>query len=235
MFKRKMQSLPPSCSPEKSGRFDYSPLHWSSYFNSIREFCLEEGDTFRVYECESENVTAEAPLLVLLHGAGYSGLTWAIFAKKLVSMCDCRILAIDLRCHGSSVNKDSDDLSAQTMGNDVQKVLRQYLHEEKITNEKEKDLPATMSDIAFSYEASSSFATIPKEVILVGHSMGGALAVHISHMLDPAVAIVKALVVIDVVEGTALKALDCMQPILSGRPKTFATIPIAIEWWLVNN
>jgi len=58
--------------------------------------------------------------------------------------------------------------------------------------------------------------------------MGGALAVHIAARgYIPSLA---ALVVIDVVEGSALDALSSMQTYLQGRPKIFKSIEQAIEY-----
>ena len=66
------------------------------------------------------------------------------------------------------------------------------------------------------------------KIVLVGHSMGGALAVHTA-----ALNYIKnliGLVVIDVVEGSALEALSSMQTFLQGRPKLFNSIEQAIEY-----
>lgn len=65
-------------------------------------------------------------------------------------------------------------------------------------------------------------------IVLVGHSMGGALAVHtaarnyIQNLLG--------LIVIDVVEGSAMDALSSMQTFLQGRPKMFNSVEQAIEY-----
>ncbi len=65
-------------------------------------------------------------------------------------------------------------------------------------------------------------------VILVGHSMGGALAVHVA--ARGYLQSLAALVVIDVVEGSAMDALSSMQTYLQGRPKIFKSIEQAIEY-----
>lgn len=67
-------------------------------------------------------------------------------------------------------------------------------------------------------------------VILVGHSMGGAVAVRAA----PLITNLYGLGVIDVVEGTAMDALASMQSFLRSRPSSFSTISQAIEWWLVS-
>merc|ERR1711976_315009 len=66
------------------------------------------------------------------------------------------------------------------------------------------------------------------EVVLIGHSMGGALAVHTA-LLGQIPALV-GVVVVGVVEGTALDALSSMQSFLRGRPKSFSSVENAIEW-----
>ncbi|XP_064787050.1 protein phosphatase methylesterase 1-like [Oncorhynchus masou masou] len=58
--------------------------------------------------------------------------------------------------------------------------------------------------------------------------MGGAIAVHTaSSMLLPTTV---GLVVIDVVEGSAMEMLHSMQNFLKGRPRSFESIAHAIEW-----
>ncbi len=68
----------------------------------------------------------------------------------------------------------------------------------------------------------------PPPIVLVGHSMGGALAVHTASLNY--VKNLQALVVIDVVEGSALEALTSMQSFLQGRPKHFNSMEQAIEY-----
>jgi protein phosphatase methylesterase 1 len=109
-------------------------------------------------------------------------------------MIHCQCLAIDFRGHGNTKTNDDDDLSAETMATDIANVIGK-LYEKQI---------------------------MPKIVIL-GHSMGGAIAVHIGHkQLLPSL---YGIVVIDVVEGTALESLQSMQSFLRSRPNHFKSIP----------
>uniref|UniRef100_A0A3B4DKG9 Protein phosphatase methylesterase 1 n=1 Tax=Pygocentrus nattereri TaxID=42514 RepID=A0A3B4DKG9_PYGNA len=74
----------------------------------------------------------------------------------------------------------------------------------------------------------ATYGEVPPPIILVGHSMGGAIAVHAaSGSLLPTVV---GLVVIDVVEGSAMDVLHSMQNFLKGRPRSFKSIDHAIEW-----
>ncbi|XP_052794769.1 protein phosphatase methylesterase 1-like [Mya arenaria] len=171
---------------------DYSPVYWDNYFEHKHDVPVGE-NTFRVYECGSEG-----PVLLFLHGGGYSALSWAVLCGAVSHLVKCRCAAIDLRGHGDSVSTDDKTLSAEVLSSDVGAVVRELYGEE------------------------------PPSIILVGHSMGGAIAVHVAvQSLIPSLA---GLIVIDVVEGTALEALTSMQGFLKGRPKVFRSLEHAIEW-----
>ena len=126
-------------------RFDYSPLHWSKYFGSKRDLKLND-DSFRVYLHGfdgNQSSDCNLPVVVLLHGGGYSGLTFGPFVKEIEELCECRLLAIDMRGHGNTVTTNDEDLSVDTLTTDILNI---------ITN-------------LFSIES------IPP-LILMGHSMG---------------------------------------------------------------
>ncbi|KAE8022278.1 hypothetical protein FH972_008090 [Carpinus fangiana] len=109
-----------------------------------------------------------------------------------------RVVAMDLRGHGKSTSENDLDLSIETMCNDVLAVLK------------------------------SMYGDSPPAIVLVGHSMGGSVAVHVAAKKSlPSLA---GLVVVDVVEGTAMASLMHMQKILSSRMKYFLGIAKAIEW-----
>jgi protein phosphatase methylesterase 1 len=66
------------------------------------------------------------------------------------------------------------------------------------------------------------------KVVLVGHSMGGAIAARAASTNK--ITNLVGLVVIDVVEGTAMAALNSMHQILENRPSQFDTLENAIQW-----
>ena len=193
--------------PGRSGRRapkDYTPLAWSSYFDLMKDVHVPEANaTFRVYLSGIDDSDyGNKPLLILLHGGGYSGLSWSLFVKHLHEMCHCKIIAIDLRGHGSTQTQNDEDLSVKTLARDVGLIYRALL------SGVEEEPP----------------------VIIMGHSMGGAIGVHTAvdcHELIPNLA---GLVVIDVVEGTAIDALQGMQSVLRSRPTEFPSLDYAIEW-----
>lgn len=184
-----MMTSPKSCKARALQRKrDYDPVQWTPYFDESRDIVIGE-NTFHIYSGGNEG-----PTLVFLHGGGYSGLTWAELTKSLSSMIVCKVLAIDLRGHGDTYTTNDEDLSAETLAQDVAAVIE------------------TVS--------------ADNPVVLVGHSMGGAVAVRAAPLLKN----LAGLTVIDVVEGTAMDALASMQSFLRSRPSSFTSVPQAIEW-----
>jgi len=140
--------------------------------------------------------------VVLLHGGGYSALTWSLMAAELIRLCNCRIVGLDLRGHGETklVGErlgDTPDLAGELLERDVEQVV------------------AALAE--------------PGPLVLVGHSMGGALAARLASG-DPGLPGLAGLVVVDVVEGTALDALASMHTVLQARPRQFAGLGQAVEW-----
>lgn len=55
---------------------DFVPISWNQYFADCKKVKVD-GNNFNVYLLGNSG-----PLLVLLHGGGYSGLTWSLFAVR---------------------------------------------------------------------------------------------------------------------------------------------------------
>ncbi|XP_032522306.2 protein phosphatase methylesterase 1 [Danaus plexippus] len=141
----------------------------------------------------------QRPRIVTLHGGGYSALSWSLFTEEITNMIHCQVVSMDIRGHGETKAVDPDDLSIETLVKDVEQVLHKLFGSE---------LPP---------------------LILLGHSMGGAIAVRTGHIPSLQLA-VQGVAVIDVVEGTAMEALASMQSFLRSRPTHFKSIEHAIEW-----
>ncbi|XP_005189195.1 protein phosphatase methylesterase 1 [Musca domestica] len=181
---------------KKSRVRDFKPSLWSEFFAEKEDVQVDEKRLFRIYRTKQPE--KPGPLLLLLHGGGYSALTWAHFCTEITNMIHCQCLSIDLRGHGDTVTDDDDDLSADTLAKDIGDLLLKL------------------------------YPTNMPPVYVVGHSMGGAIAVHFAHLeLIPNLI---GITVIDVVEGTAMEALASMQSFLRSRPQYFKSIPNAIEW-----
>lgn len=75
---------------------------------------VEGGNQFCVYSLSSETPVG-VPVILLLHGGGFSALSWAAMAKVLDTFINAQVMAIDLRGHGETVTTNDDDLAADTM------------------------------------------------------------------------------------------------------------------------
>ncbi|MEW5299451.1 MAG: hypothetical protein WDW36_002468 [Sanguina aurantia] len=139
-------------------------------------------------------------VLLCLHGGGYTGLTWSLVAKQLKDRY--RVVAPDLRCHGMSSTWEDEDFSKGTMA----------------------------ADITALWSSLFGCDPQPAPVVVVGHSMGGALAVWAA--ASGGLTGLAGVVVVDVVEGTAIAALPFMGTVLSHRPASFPSPEAAVSWAL---
>ena len=112
---------------------------------------------------------SSAPVLFFLHGGGFSGLSWAVLSKAVTDLVQCQWRAIYIRGHGETKTTDENDLRIETITNDICQILYHLYSEDN-----------------------------KPPIFLVGHSMGGALAVHVAKECPT---MIDALCVIDVVEG----------------------------------
>lgn len=80
-----------------------------------------------------------------------------------------------------------------------------------------------------------------RSIILVGHSMGGAIAAKTLSHLEREMAgqdiqkCVLGLVLIDVVESTAMEALPFMEQLVTSRPQDFTDLPSVVKYGLFNS
>jgi protein phosphatase methylesterase 1 len=144
----------------------------------------------------------QAPVFVCLHGAGHSAQSFACLAGELKKFAS--VVAFDFRGHGySNVEKDKDVLSTENLVNDTLTLLKWV----------DKRFP-------------------DMSIIIVGHSMGGAIATKACYeALKTELPLkIQGLLVIDVVEGTAMEALPFMEEVVKGMPKSFKNVDSAIQW-----
>ena len=184
--------------------------------------------------------------LVFIHGAGLTSLSWALCIHQLqqfivrsaTTQCnnvnmlrspptpmemsggangivdDYDYCAIDLRGHGASHSSSNDlDLSVETLVDDIIAVLSKIYHK--------------------------------KNFVFIGHSLGGSLAVRCAAKLDKMVdehkckMFAKGVIVLDMVEGSAIQSLPNTKKFLELRPQKFKNVESAIKWSIqhgvVNN
>ncbi|RLN83993.1 hypothetical protein BBJ28_00016528 [Nothophytophthora sp. Chile5] len=123
--------------------------------------------------------------------------------------------AFDFRGHGKTQTSHDDDLSMGTLVHDTLDVLSRVI-------------PPLLSPADPKTDADAALEN--PQTVIVGHSLGGAVAVRVA--ATGQVASLVGVMVIDVVEGTALASLKHMGAILDKRPSRFRSYKDAIHWGL---
>ncbi|BGP01778.1 Protein phosphatase methylesterase 1 [Rhodotorula toruloides] len=190
----------------------------------------EEVASFRVYYTPpppppGNDDEGRGVVFVCVHGAGYSGLSFAELARGLGELAKeedgpgegrarVGVLAYDARGHGktrlpspsSSSTTDSPpetlDMSLSNLSGDLVALL-------KAVYPRRDEAPS---------------------LVLVGHSMGGAVVADACNRIQQEVADVTGVAVVDVVEGTAIQALPNMATLIASHPKSFDSQEDAIAW-----
>lgn len=167
--------------------------------------CADRHVSFSVYFSDDCNIPGSVGLLCL-HGAGYSGRTFALLAHQLkgMNLSSCCLIAPDIRGHGDTQALDESDLSIQTLMEDVEALYSGFLRQEPL---------------------------LIKKLVMIGWSMGAAIAIKASLHGKIAENVI-GVIAIDVVEGTAIEALKSMSSILAARPKGFESMQSAVDWAL---
>ncbi|WVF73184.1 hypothetical protein IAT40_008003 [Kwoniella sp. CBS 6097] len=221
--------LPP---PTKYGGADLSPLSASTFFSQALEVSPPSSPcTFRVYltppnpaPAPSTTSTQGSPgsangsdnngtYLVCHHGGGASGLSFAALAREVKSKSsgEMGVLAFDCRGHGKT----------QTEGS--------------VNHERDLSLPTLLSDFLSLIEHMFPDPKQSPTLMLLGHSMGAAPILSAAPILQSKGYTVPGVVVLDVVEGTAMEALPLMKGIIAQRPSSFRSVIDAIHWHLSSN
>ncbi|KAJ5989801.1 hypothetical protein N7522_010008 [Penicillium canescens] len=203
-------------------------LSWTDFFEQELFLSEEVGNLHIIHHVYLTPPTENGPLFVMHHGAGSSGLSFATCTEEIRKILPkAGVLSLDARSHGRTVmtpidSKTDDkapstataahieasgqaelDLSLETLSRDLVYVIRQT-------------------------QARMSWETLP-DIVLVGHSLGGAVITDVAKKgeLGPKLL---AYAVLDVVEGSAMDALQSMEMYLSTRPVRFPSLSSGIEW-----
>ncbi|RYP74245.1 hypothetical protein DL769_004066 [Monosporascus sp. CRB-8-3] len=182
------------------------PIPWTTYFE--RELFLKDEDstsntTIHTY---LTSPVGKGPLFVMHHGAGSSGLSFAVVGSEIRKRLPAAgIMSPDARGHGSTAVAEGQglDLSLETLTADLLSVI-------------------LMTKKVMKWDA------LPP-IILVGHSLGGAVVTELAKTGKLGNSLL-GYAVLDVVEGSAIDALQSMHTYLSTRPTGFATVEAGIDW-----
>ncbi|KPV71635.1 uncharacterized protein RHOBADRAFT_30812 [Rhodotorula graminis WP1] len=229
--------------PGGSSSTQYSPLTAEGTFDS----CLEVNvlisspwagpststspaeATFRTYytapRLDPGGEGGNGTVFVCVHGAGYSALSFAELARALAGAeaedaaaargkgkgrrARVGVLAYDARGHGRTRLPDSPTSTSPTVDMSLAHLSA--------------DLVALLKTVFPDRAAAPA-------LVLVGHSMGGAVVADACNRIQREVADVTGVAVIDVVEGTAIDALPNMAALIAGHPKSFDSQADAIAW-----
>jgi protein phosphatase methylesterase 1 len=185
------------------------PLPWSNFF-AQELYLSKESKTspskFHVYF--TPPTSPNAPLFILHHGAGSTAMSFALFALELKRLLpESGILAVEARDHGSVVWDSTG----------------------QINNDLHIDLLAQdLIDMINLNAAKAHWTELPK-MMLIGHSLGGAVVTHVAKSFALGQKVM-GFAVLDVVEGSAMDALKSMNSYLATRPSSFASLDQAIHW-----
>ncbi|KAL1906345.1 Protein phosphatase methylesterase 1 [Sporothrix stenoceras] len=193
-----------------SGGRTLEPIPWTAFFE--RELFLDTGDGRGiVHHAYVTSPTGSGPLFVMHHGAGSSGLSFAVVGSEIRKrLPSAGILSLDARDHGltKAPGDLGKDLSLATLSSDLLAVIRLA-------------------------QTQMHWPELPP-LILVGHSLGGAVVTDLAFSgrlnTTPTSSSLLGFAVLDVVEGSAMDALQSMQTYLGTRPPGFPTLENGIEW-----
>lgn len=140
------------------------------------------------------------------HGAGSSGRSFAVVGSEIrKKLPSAGILAVDCRRHGSTViPEDSElDLSLETLSTDLHQMI-------------------------LLTQVQMKWPELPP-IVFVGHSLGGAVVTELAKSGKLGASLL-AYAVLDIVEGSAIDALQSMHSYLSTRPNGFTSVESGIDW-----
>lgn len=197
-----------------SSREQASPATlWTNYFDQELYFEQDTESQHAKYHVYLTPPTdpKKGPLFICHHGAGASGLSFAIFAQEIRRLLpSAGILSLEARGHGSLI-------TIPTTGEEII----------------DYSLDALVSDALAMVEETAKqqcWSPLPP-VVLLGHSLGAAITTTIatSHFKTFGSSLI-GYSVLDVVEGSAIEALSHMRTYLASRPSIFGSVEEAINW-----
>ncbi|GJJ77757.1 protein phosphatase methylesterase 1 [Entomortierella parvispora] len=206
-FQDPAPSVHPSKLTERSAHFSvssrYAPLDWSGYFNEKKSIIVpgEEPTEADITFSVFESLGKPgSPLFVLHHGAGCCAQSFALTAKEIKKIVgdEAGVMAYDVRGHGETRSGDEHNMSLDRLARDLKNVLT----------------------VLYGHQ-------LP-EIILVGHSMGGAVVAEAASrgMISNVVGVA----VLDIVEGVAIETLSNMNGWLERRPNVFRSVDKVVQW-----
>ncbi|KAG0686976.1 Protein phosphatase methylesterase 1 [Pichia californica] len=220
---------------------EFDKFKWSDVFDNNDIYCNSDGYKFQTYfqyptfnneEEEEEEEEEENPVIFIgHHGAGSNGLTFIELAKYLKIQSknlnyskNPGFFTFDMRGHGKTnlINNSNDNynLSIECLQNDFSFILNNFIN---LMIKKFKNF----------------------SIYLIGHSLGGSILTKFlfniqqqdnnSNFNPLYLKFIKSLILIDIVEETAINSLNLMDNYLMNLPLSFPNLNFAINWHIKNN
>lgn len=183
-------------------RFD--SLTWKDYFAQELFFNRKEDNIHLVHHAYFTPPIASGPLFVTHHGAGSSGLSFAICAREIQKILpNAGVISVDARYHGSStVASHADSIGAEDLSPSSPSRAAVVRGRAEAAGEPDFRLETLSQDLVFVVKQARvemGWAELP-DIVLVGHSLGGAVVTEVASQ-GWLGAKVLAYAVLDVVEG----------------------------------
>lgn len=201
----------------------------------------DEGPANAANNASSSTPPSPGTLLLFHHGAGFSSLSFALTAREITRLTkgEVGVMAFDCRGHGRTRHGGGGGGGGDEVdGDDGDEVSMPPPPSSSSSPTPPSSPPLDMSLSKLTHDAVTLLAklydasTLPT-LILAGHSMGGSVVVSLCDALQahPTLqARVAGVVVMDVVEGTAMDALSGMRGIVEAQPRGFKSVEEAIRW-----
>ncbi|KAJ5224206.1 uncharacterized protein N7469_007709 [Penicillium citrinum] len=201
---------------------------WSDFFTQELFFPEQHDDIHITHHVYLTPPSTTGPLFVMHHGAGSSGLSFATCAEEIRKIIPkAGILSLDARGHGRTIMTTT----STPLDNDAPSMAAAAQCESNSQIELNLSLETLSRDLVFvirQTQAKMGWETLP-DIVLVGHSLGGAVIVDVAKNGELGSKLL-AYAVLDVVEGSAMDALQSMEQYLSTRPTRFPSLESGIEW-----
>lgn len=161
--------------------------------------------SFQIYY--SPPSSKSVPIFIFHHGAGSSSMTFCKLTQSLKNKYGTEeehpgIFLFDMRGHGNSSLGKTPDYDISTLTEDFQFIIDEFHHR-------------------FKPESS---------LYLMGHSLGGSILTSYLNVNPDITYNIKGLIMLDIVEETAITSLSTMPSFLSRLPRKFTSYKQAIDW-----
>lgn len=168
---------------------------------------LSSNVSFQTFFCPPRHESN--PILVYHHGAGSSAMTFYSLVKISHDELGYGAFLFDARGHGDSTKSDSLDFSMALLNNDFTFILNEFYTKINPSN----------------------------TICLVGHSLGGSVLTHFlaTKYSNEEYPTIGGLVVFDIVEELAIRALNSTEIFILRMPKSFGSYAEAVQWHLDSN